>query len=95
MSNNNLGDHKHLIDRLAIINAFVTAVALFPQAYIAFFEGAAGGLSITTFFLIFLNSSVWFLYASHQRIIPLLVSSFLNIIASMFILVAIVMYKLL
>lgn len=74
--------HQHFIDRLAFANSFVSGVALYPQAWAVLSTGSAAGLSATTFFLVFLNSVVWVLYAIHRDLLSLLIASLLNAFAS-------------
>jgi len=86
-------DHRHPIDKLALINAIITGFALYPQIFklIANTAGAesASGLSPITFFLIFLNSIVWLTYGVHRGLLSLIITSILNMIASAIILLII------
>jgi len=74
--------HNHLIDKIAIINGFVTGLALYPQVVASILSGDVSGLSNTAFIIIFLNSIVWMLYGYHRTIKPLIVSSLLNCFAA-------------
>lgn len=74
--------HNHLIDKLAVINGFVSGVALYPQVFNVVTTGATGGLSAITLSLIFGNNIVWFLYAFHRLLISLMIAAALNLIAS-------------
>lgn len=74
--------HLHFIDKVAIANGFITGVALYPQLIKALLLRSTGDLSALTFGLIFLNSIVWLLFGFHGTIIPLVVSSMLNVVAA-------------
>lgn len=86
----NNGKHKHRIDYIAEVNSGVSAFALFPQLLAVFNGQATTGLSSLSFFLITMNSVVWFIYGVHRRIPPLIISSSLNATASVGILYMIV-----
>ncbi len=73
---------EHFIDRLAKINGVLTGLALYLQIIHAVAIQSTEGLSTTAFALIFINSLVWIAYARHRRLMPLLVSSSLNVVAS-------------
>jgi len=81
--------HTHLIDSVAGVNSGISAVALLPQLFIVLQSRTADGLSPLAFFLIALNSFVWFLYGMHRQMLPLIISSSLNTLASIGILIAI------
>lgn len=74
--------HRHVIDRLAFLNGLVSGVALYPQAYAVLASGSAAGVSLATFLVILLNSSVWLLYAMHRGLLSLAIASLLNALAS-------------
>lgn len=74
--------HQHLIDRIALVNGFVSGVALYPQVWAVLANGSTTGISLPTFTLILLNSIVWLLYALHRGLISLGIASVLNILAS-------------
>lgn len=75
--------HSHLIDKIAIVNAIVGAIALYPQVYTLLVYGAGKeSLSFISFGLIFSNSLIWLWYGHHRKLTPLMVSSVLNAIAS-------------
>jgi uncharacterized protein with PQ loop repeat len=74
--------HNHTVDQLANVNGIVTGLALYPQLIRALITGRVQDLSSLAFGLILINSIIWVVYAVHRRIRPLVVSSFLNIIAS-------------
>jgi uncharacterized protein with PQ loop repeat len=75
--------HHHLIDTIAFLNAFVSAVSLFPQLYVLLTTSTGKeNISGLSYFLIFLNSFVWLAYGVHRKTPPLIVSSVLNIVAS-------------
>ncbi len=83
--------HKHFVDYLAGINSGISAVALFPQLFSLLSGKAADGLSQLSFFLIALNSVIWFIYGIHRGTPPLIISSSLNGLASIGILLLIVL----
>lgn len=74
--------HTHFIDKLAVLNGFVSGVALYPQIYQILAHGVPNTLSTITLALIFLNSLVWVAYAIHRLLISLLIASALNLIAA-------------
>lgn len=78
--------HRHDIDILANINALLSGFALYPQVYKVFNTGSVEDLAYSTFLIIFANSLVWLIYAQHQKIRPLFVSSMLNAAAAGYIL---------
>lgn len=83
-------NHNHFIDKLAILNAFLGAVALYPQLFgLIINRTTSDSLSPLSFGLILSNSIVWFWYGLHRRNIPLLISSSLNTFASSVILLLI------
>ena len=77
-----LGLHHHLIDRLALANGFVSGIALYPQVWSILASGSTASVSLVTFLLILLNSTVWLLYAIHRGLISLGIASVLNMVAS-------------
>ncbi len=81
--------HHHFIDRLALLNGFVSGVALYPQVWAVLSSGSTAGVSLPTFLLILLNSIVWLLYALHRGLISLGIASVFNILASIILVCAI------
>jgi len=82
--------HHHFIDYLANINSGISAVALFPQLYTTIIDQSTDGLSGISFFLIAFNSIIWVIYGIHRHTPALIISSTLNIIASVTILAFII-----
>lgn len=75
--------HTHLIDKVAFVNAVIGAIALYPQLYALLRLREHGEeLSVISFALIFSNSIIWFWYGIHRKVIPLVISSFLNAVAA-------------
>jgi uncharacterized protein with PQ loop repeat len=76
--------HRHFIDRVALINAFISAFALYPQLFVLLtsFSIETESFSMTSFVLVLVSSILWFWYGVHQRAVPLIVSSFLNACAA-------------
>lgn len=76
--------HRHFIDRIALINAFISAFALYPQLFVLLttFTIDTESFSMTSFVLVLVSSILWFWYGVHQRAVPLIVSSFLNACAA-------------
>lgn len=74
--------HTHWIDRIAILNGFVSGVALWPQVVETLYTQITAGLSVWALFIIFINSLVWVVYAVHRRLISLAIASILNVFAS-------------
>lgn len=74
--------YHHLIDKLALANGLISGIALFPQVVALLVSRHTQGLSLTSFAIIFLNSGVWLTYAVHRCLVPLIVASFFNIVAS-------------
>ncbi len=72
--------HRHFIDRVALINAFVSAFALYPQLFVLLTNVHVDtkSFSMVSFILIFTSSILWLWYGVHQRVVPLIVSSLLN-----------------
>lgn len=83
--------HHHFIDRLALLNAFVSASALIPQVWMVLTAPVVAGVSILTFSLIALNSTVWFFYALHRAAWPLMLSSVFNVALSGVIILGVLM----
>lgn len=76
-------EHHHLIDGIAFLNAFISAISLFPQLYVLLYSMTARQeASALSYFLIFLNNIGWFAYGLHRKILPIVISSFLNMVAS-------------
>lgn len=74
--------HHHIIDKIAIYAGVFSGIALYPQVYIIITTKNIDGLSLLSFIIIFINSFVWTLYAIHRHLIALIVSSLLNLLAS-------------
>ncbi len=74
--------HHHLIDKIAIYTGIISGLALYPQVYIVIVTKNITGLSSVSFCIILLNSLVWTIYAMHRRLVPLIISSALNTLAS-------------
>ena len=74
--------HLHLIDRLAFVNGLISGIALFPQLVKVLAFQDAGGISVTSIALIFLNSLVWVFYALHRGLVSVGVAALLNTFAS-------------
>lgn len=75
--------HNHWVDKLAILNAFLSAAALYPQLYsIAILQSGVENLSLPSFWLIFSNNVLWLIYGMHRRLTPLTLSSFFNAVAA-------------
>lgn len=74
--------HTHFIDRVAIINGFISGVALYPQVFKVLSSHDFTSVSVTSFVVIFINNIVWGLYAFHRGLISLLVASLLNLLAA-------------
>ncbi len=75
--------HTHLIDKIAILNGFVSGLALLPQLVSAIIMDAYADLSATSFSLIFINSVVWTAYSLHRGLFSLLMASLLTGIVSL------------
>jgi len=74
--------HTHWIDKLAILNGFVSGGALLPQVWKVISKGDVQGLSAVSFGIIFMNSAVWGIYAFHRRLLSLFIASLLTGISS-------------
>lgn len=74
--------HNHFIDKLANINAVLSALALYPQVYTTISTGDINGVSASSFSIIFVNSVIWALYAAHRKAMPLLIASSINALAA-------------
>lgn len=85
--------HHHVIDKLAFINGLVSGLALYPQVYSVLSTGSTVGISLTTFVVIMVNSVVWLLYAIHRTLISLAIASLLNLFASGFIVLLVVLFR--
>jgi hypothetical protein len=82
--------HNHWIDKIALLNSVMSGLTLFPQLYvITSAHYHEGSLSTLSFGLILSNSLIWLWYGIHRRSPPLIISSFLNVIASSLILIII------
>jgi uncharacterized protein with PQ loop repeat len=85
--------HHHFIDRLADANSIISAVALYPQLVMALDGHSLDVLSPTTFFLTALNSGIWVLYGMHRKEAPLAISSAVNGLAALAILILIFIHR--
>lgn len=75
--------HNHVIDKIALANAVVSGVTLYPQLYLLFTAKVdIQNISVLSFSLIFSNSLIWLWYGVHKNAYPLIISSFLNAIAA-------------
>ncbi len=74
--------HNHWVDKLAVLNAFFSAAALYPQLYSIIMGSGVENLSLPSFGLIFSNNIIWLIYGIHRRITPLILSSLSNAIAA-------------
>lgn len=74
--------HTHFIDKLAVLNGFLSGVALYPQIYLILYGGVPNTLSELTLWLILLNNVVWFAYAFHRLLVSLLIAAALNTVAA-------------
>lgn len=74
--------HHHIIDKIAIYAGIISGIALYPQVYIIITTKNIDGLSLLSFIIIFINSVVWTLYTIHRHLMALIVSSLLNLLAS-------------
>ena len=87
----NSNKHHNPIDRLAQVNALVSGIALYPQLFKVFITGNVTGFSLLTYILIALNSLIWIIYAIHRNLLPLLISSALNFLAGLGIIIFIIL----
>lgn len=75
--------HNHWIDKLALANALLSGVTLYPQLVVLLTsETSAENISILSFSLIVSNSLIWLWYGVHRRTYPLIISSSLNALAA-------------
>lgn len=74
--------HHHLIDRLAMVAAVFSGLALYPQAISITLSGSTVGVSPLTYAVIFVNSFVWLAYGIHRGLLTVGIASVLNIFAS-------------
>lgn len=89
MNQSKLEDHHHLIDKVAIYAGIISGLALYPQIYIVIMTKNVTGLSSVSFFIIFLNSVIWTIYGIHRRLMALIISSILNALAAMILIILI------
>ena len=76
-------EHNHLIDKIALANALLSGVTLYPQLFTLLqSEADIQSISILSFGLILSNSLIWLWYGVHRKTYPLIISSSLNAIAS-------------
>jgi uncharacterized protein with PQ loop repeat len=76
--------HNHWIDKLALGNAFLSGVTLYPQLFLLLTAGAdtTDSISRLSFILIVSNSLIWLWYGVHRKTYPLIISSTLNAFAA-------------
>lgn len=74
--------HNHFIDKLAVLNGFISGIALYPYIFDILVRGAENNLSTLTLVLIFTNNIVWFLYSLHRLLASLIIAAMLNLIAA-------------
>lgn len=79
-----------VLEIVADINGVLGGFALYPQVIHVFKTHDIQGLSMLTFLIIAINSSIWLFYAMRKRITPLRISSALNVTASVTILLFVV-----
>ncbi len=83
--------HNHWIDKLALLNAVLSGVTLYPQLYLLLVtEINSESISVLSFALILSNSIIWLWYGVHRGTYPLIISSALNAIAAGAILILLV-----
>lgn len=87
MTDRNSHAHHHVVDKLIVINAFVSGISLLPEAISVMKNQQATEMSQVTLFIILINSIVWFIYGLHCGIRSLLLSSFLTVLISGFLLI--------
>ncbi|MDB5254505.1 MAG: hypothetical protein JWL80_571 [Parcubacteria group bacterium] len=88
---NHRDSHHHIIDKLAVVVAVLSAVALYPQLYSLLKYGdGKETLSAVSFGLIFVNNIVWTWYGYHRKMLPITLSSIITCIASGWILLLII-----
>ena len=75
--------HTHFIDRLILVTAFLSGLALYPYIYQVLFQGVDNNLSTITLLLLLCNNVVWIAYSLHRLLIAIFISSVLNLIASL------------
>jgi len=75
--------HHHMIDYLADANCIVSAISLYPQLFWLIRNPDHSGVSSISFFLIAINSCIWFAYGVHRHAPPLLISSAANAFAAL------------
>lgn len=81
-------NHNHLVDKLALANAILSGITLYPQFFLLLVsEVRTEGFSELSFALIASNSLIWLWYGIHRKTTPLIISSALNVISSIGILV--------
>jgi hypothetical protein len=74
--------HTHFIDRLAVLNGFVSGLALYPYIYAVLFQGIENNLSALTLVIILLNNLVWFAYAIHRLLVSVAIAAAFSAIAA-------------
>lgn len=75
--------HNHWIDKIALLNALVSGITLYPQLFLLLTTDASSdNISALSFCLILSNSLIWFWYGIHHKTYPLIISSLLNTFAS-------------
>lgn len=76
-------EHRHLIDTIALVNALLSGVTLYPQLYLLLTAVTeTPGVSTLSFALILSNSLIWLWYGVHRKNYPLIISSSLNALAA-------------
>lgn len=76
-------EHNHLIDKIALANALLSGITLYPQLYVLLMANVdVQHISTLSFGLILSNSLIWLWYGVHRKTYPLIISSSLNAIAA-------------
>ncbi len=71
-----------LLELVADINGVIGGFALYPQVIKVLITNNIEGISLLSFFIILINSSIWLHYALTKRITALRISSTLNVAAA-------------
>lgn len=85
--------HKHPIDRLAELNAFVGGIALYPQLFKILATHDVSALAPTSFLIMFASNLMWYAYGWHRSALPVIISSALSALAAAGILVLMFVWK--
>lgn len=72
------GDHHHFIDKLAVINGFVTGFALYPQIFSILALGIENTLSSVTLWVILCNNVIWATYGVHRSLVSITAAGLLS-----------------